>query len=488
MKILMAASEMSSLARTGGLGDVLDALPAAIHEAGHDVSVVLPLYRAIRENTSLHLRETGVHFPVQVGEKIVEAGVVETVTTRGVQVFLIRRDEYFDRSTIYGVDGRAYEDNAERFIFFSKAVVELARRMQPVADILHVHDWQTALIPVLVKDWALPFRTVLTIHNLAYQGSFWPYDFRFTNLPGHYFSAQGVEFFGNLNLLKSGILFADAVTTVSEPYLREIQTPEYGCGLENVIHEQRAKFTGILNGADYAVWNPATDPLLLQKYDRASLALKRANRDALLQELNLAPQPTGPVIGIVTRLAEQKGFDILLPVLDRLLSDDVRVIILGEGDPTYETELRHHTLKHRHRLAFRQVFDDRLAHLIEAGSDLTLIPSRFEPCGLTAIYSLKYGTLPVARAVGGLTQIIRDYDPGKDDGWGFLFHYYTSDALWDAIKRARALFAQPDVWQKIVHRAMTRDFSWTTSATAYSALYQKLVPIESAATPPAPKR
>lgn len=482
MKILMAASEMSSLARTGGLGDILDALPAALHRAGHDVSVVLPLYRAIRENPTLHLRETGVHFSVQVGEKIVDASVVETKTPQGVQVFLIRRDEYFDRSAIYGVEGRAYEDNAERFIFFSKAVVELARRIQPIADILHVHDWQTALVPVLVRDWALPFRTVLTIHNLAYQGSFWPYDFRFTNLPGHYFGAQGVEFFGNLNLLKSGILFADAVTTVSNPYLREIQTSEHGCGLEGVIREHRHKFTGILNGADYHIWNPASDRVIPQKYDATTLDRKRLNRDALLRDLKLAPNPAGPTIGIVTRLTEQKGFDILLPVLDRLLSDDIRLIILGEGDPAYDAELRYHTLKHRTRLTFRQTFDDTLAHLIEAGSDLTLIPSRFEPCGLTAIYSLKYGTLPIARAVGGLTQIIQDYRPGRDIGTGFLFHHYTTDALWDAIKRARAIFSQRTEWTALVQRAMAQDFSWSTSAIAYAALYQKLVPPK----PPAP--
>ena len=478
MKILMASSEMSSLARTGGLGDVLDALPAELQEAGHEVSVVLPLYRAIRENPQLKFRETGVHFPVQMGEKTIDASIVETLAPGhkpGTQVFLIRRDEYFDRSSIYGLEGKAYEDNAERFIFFSKAVVELARRMQPAPDVIHLHDWQTALIPVLVKDWVLPFKTVFTIHNLAYQGSFWPYDFRFTNLPGHYFGDKGVEFFGNLNFIKAGILFADAVTTVSEPYLREIQTPQNGCGLDAVIRENASKFSGILNGADYTVWNPATDPFLPKTYTAGDLSGKRLCRDHLLSQVGLDPAPRGPVIGMVTRLAEQKGFDILFPLLDRLLSDDVRLIVLGEGDPAYEAELRYQMLKHRGKFAFLQDFDVALSHLIEAGSDITLIPSRFEPCGLTAIYSLKYGTLPVACAVGGLTQIIRDYDPMTEDGWGFSFDRYHSESLWDAIKRARSEFFNQTTWNTLVKRAMVQDFSWKLAAKEYTILYGKLV-------------
>ena len=476
MKILMAASEMSSLARTGGLGDVIDALPVALTEAGHEVSVVLPLYRGIRENTALQLRETGVRFFVRVGERTVEARVWETLDAHGTQVFLIQRDESFDRSAIYGFGGKAYEDNAERFIFFSKAVVELARRMEPAPDVIHVHDWQTALVPLLVKDWALPLKTVLTIHNLAYQGSFSYDDFRFTNLPDSYFSATGVEFFGNMNLLKAGMLFADAVTTVSEPYLHEIRSPAGGCGLDAVIREQSGKFLGILNGADYRTWNPATDGFIQDHYSASNLDGKKRCREALLNAMKLDSNPRGPVFGMVSRLAEQKGFDILFPLLDRLLSDDVRLVILGEGDPAYEAELRYHMLKHRGKFAFRKEFDAGLSHLIEAGSDVTLFPSRFEPCGLTAIYGLKYGTLPVARAVGGLTQIIRDYDPLSKDGWGFLFDAYQTEALWDAIKRARFLYQDPATWGQLVQRAMTQDFSWKQAASQYTDLYRKLLP------------
>lgn len=478
MKILMASSEMSSLARTGGLGDVLETLPAALREDKNDVSVVLPLYRTIRENPRLRLRNTGVEFRVQIGAKSVDAGVFETIAPNGTQVFLIRRDEYFDRTGIYGVDGRDYEDNSERFIFFSKAFLELSRRMEPTPDILHVHDWQTALVPALVRDWGLPFKTVLTIHNLAYQGSFHGYDFGLTNLPGGYFSAWGLEFFGNMNLLKGGILFADAITTVSEPYFREIQTPEAGCGLHQVVRENAGKFHGILDGADYSVWNPATDHYLPAKFSPDSLAGKRACRNTLLERVDLQPDPTGPVFGMVTRLAEQKGLDILLPVLDRMLADDVRLIVLGAGDPGYETELRLHLMKHRGRFAYVREFDEELSHWIEAGSDITIIPSRFEPSGLTAIYSLKYGTLPIARAVGGLSQIIRDYDPVTDTGWGFLFYNYSPAALWDAIKRARFQYIDQTAWQELMQRAMAQDFSWKTAAAEYTALYRKLAPIK----------
>jgi len=273
------------------------------------------------------------------------------------------------------------------------------------------------------------------------------------------------------------------VITVSEPYLREIQTPEGGFGLHSVIQECAAKCFGILNGADYSVWNPASDPLLPAHYDVSDLAGKADCRKALLKAVNLAPSPTGPVFGMVTRFSEQKGLDILLPILDRLLSDDIRLVVLGEGDPALEAGMRGHLLKHRDRLAFRQEFDAEMAHLIEAGSDVGIIPSRFEPCGLTAIYSLKYGTLPVARAVGGLSQIIADYDPMSDAGWGFLFHRHTSEALWDAMKRARAIFLQQEAWKRLVVRAMSQDFSWKNAAASHTRIYRSLVP-----EPPAPEK
>lgn len=478
----MAGSEMAPLARTGGLGDVLETFPAEMEKRGHEVSVVLPYYRSIRENPALRVKRTGVAMTVQVGSKRLDAEVLETTAPNGVQVFLVKRDEYFDRSGFYGSDGSAYDDNAERFIYYTKAVIELARRMDPAPDIIHAHDWQAALVPVFVKERGLPFKTVLTIHNMAYQGSFWGVDFGLTNLPGDYFGARGVEFFGNLNFLKGGILFADALTTVSERYARDIQTPEFGCGLEGVIAEQSGKLTGILNGTDYSIWDPANDKLIPKKYKPGSLAGKAKCREALLTEFGLDPAPRGPVFAMVTRLAEQKGFDILLPLLDRLLADDVRLVILGEGDRAYERELTVGVKKHAGKFVFRSEFNDRLAHLIEAGSDITLIPSHFEPCGLSAMYSLRYGTIPIARATGGLHQIIQDYDPTSGTGTGFLFYDYNAESLWDAIGRARKFFNDKESWEALIQRAMEADFSWSLAAEKYEKLYEWLVP-ESASEP-----
>jgi len=476
MTILFAASEMDPLARTGGLGDVIEALPAALAERGHEVSVVLPCYRGLRERAGLGVRATGVKIPVAVGNKQLEAEVLECVAPNGVQVFLIRRDEYFDRATLYGEDGKAYDDNAERFIFFSRAIVELARRILPPPEILHLHDWQTALVPALVKERKLPFKTVLTIHNLAYQGAFWALDFPLTRLPGDYFApGRGFEFYGGMNLLKGGIVLADAITTVSDRYAREIQTQEYGFGLDAVVRENAWKLTGVLNGADYSVWDPAIDKHLPKTYSPENLSGKRACRDALLSEMGLAPNPQGPVFAIVSRLAPQKGIDLLFPILDRLLADDVRLLILGEGDPAYERELMVASKRHGDRFAYRKDMDARLSHLIEGGADITLIPSYYEPCGLTAMYGLKYGALPIARATGGLFEIIQDFDPTTDSGNGFLFFEASAEAFWDTIVRAKKLFQNTEAWRALVLRSMRTDFSWSKATPRYEAVYQRLL-------------
>jgi starch synthase len=475
MRILMAASEMAPLARTGGLADVLEALPAELQRRGHEVSVILPYYRSIRDNKSLHIEPTGVMMTVEVGARKIETEILEAHAPNDVQVFFVRRDEYFDRSEIYGSDGKAYEDNAERFIFFSKAAVELARRVIPAPDIVHVHDWQTALIPVFIRQRQLPFKTVLTIHNIAYQGSFWGLDFGLTNLPGSFFGASGIEFYGRVNFLKGGILYADSITTVSERYARDIQTPEFGGGLDAVVREHAAKLKGILNGADYNTWNPATDQRIPGQYTPDSLAGKKTCRDALLRNLDLDPNPRGPVFCMVTRLAEQKGFDILIPLLDRLLADDVRLVILAEGDADYSRDLAVAAKRNPARFAFRRALDDTLAHAIYAGSDIMLIPSHFEPCGLGAMYALKYGTVPIARASGGLHQILTDYDPTTETGNAFLFYEYTPEALWDSIGRAKHHFAATQPWQQLIRRAMACDFSWAGAAGEYEKVYAELI-------------
>ena len=471
----MISAEGPPLQRTGAVIDVMDGLPAALRSRGHEVCVALPFYREIRENRAFKKKDTGIAVDVQVGEKVYVARYLEGRSASGVQLLLIRCDEFFDRDGIYGEHGKPYEDNASRFIFFCKATLELSRRLTPQLQVLHAHDWAAALVPVFVRAQGPPFKTVLTIHHVADQGSFWGLDFGLTNLPERFFTLNGVEFFGRLNVLKGGILYTDRITTVSEHYRREILTPSGGCGLDGVLGENAHRLTAILDGADYNVWNPASDRLLPARYDEKKLRGKQVCRDALLKEMKLAPGARGPVFGMVTRVVQEKGFEILVPLLDRLLWDDVRLIILGAGDPAYETGLAVAARKFSTRFAYKKDYDARLAHLIEAGMDISLIPSQFEPAGLSAMYNLKYGALPVARATGGIHEIIEDYDPASDSGYGFLCYEYSSEAFWDAMKRAGQIFRDRELWTNLMKRAMARNFSWDASAQRYEALYKELI-------------
>jgi starch synthase len=475
MKILMSSAEGPPMHRTGALVEVMDALPSALRARGHEVSVALPFYREIRENRALKKKDTGISVEVQMGDTTHVARYLEGRSASGVQLFFIRCDEFFDRPRIYGERGKPYEDNAARFIFFSKAIVELARRLTPQLEILHVHDWSPALVPVFVHAHGLPFSTVLTIHHVADQGSFWGLDFYLTNLPAQFFTMHGVEFFGRLNFLKGGILYSDRITTVSEHYRREIMTPTGGCGLDGVLRENAHRLSAILDGVDYTRWNPASDRFLPARYDARRLRGKEVCREALLKQMSLAPKPRGPVFGMVSRVVQEKGFEILVPLLDRLLWDDVRLIILGEGDPAFETALAVAAKKFPTRFAYQKDFDEKVAHLIQGGMDISLIPSRFEPAGLGAMHNLKYGALPVARVTGGIQEIIEDYDVAADSGYGFLCYEYSSDAFWDAMKRARQIFCDHRCWTKLMKRAMARNFSWDVAAQRYEALYQELV-------------
>jgi starch synthase len=482
MRILMITPEGPPMERATALVDVMAALPRELRARGHEVGIVLPYYQEIRENPQVHHENTGITVDVRLGTKVYVAEFLSGRTASGVQVFYVRCDEFFDRPGIYDDHGVPYEDNAARFIFFSKAALELARRLTPSPQILHVHDWAAALIPVLAREARMPFRSVLTIHHLAEQGSFWGLDFALTNLPERYFTLRGVEFFGRMNLLKGCIVFADRITTVSERYRREMLTAEGGCGLEIVLRENAHRLRGILNGADNERWNPVHDSLLPAFYDPDQIDGKRTCRDRLLETLGLAPSPAGPVFGMVTRLVPEKGFDVLMPVLDRLLSDDVRLVILGEGDPAYETALAVAARKYPTKFAYRESYDEALAHLIEAGVDITLIPSQIEPSGLSAMYSLKYGALPVARATGGIQEIIEDYDPTTDSGDGFVYYEPSVEAFWDAIKRAREIFhGDREGWRRLVQRAMAQDFSWQRAAQEYEAVYESILPRSEAA-------
>ena len=479
MKILMISSEGWPLARSGALADVLVALPRELKARGHEIALAMPYYREIRENQKIKTKPLHVSLELSLGEKRLTADILEGRTAEDLQIFFVRCDELYDRPGVYQERGEPYSDNAARFIFFSKAAVEIARRMTPSPEILHCHDWPAALVPVLVRDQGLPFATVLSIHHLAEQGSFDSWDFALTNLPGRYFNLRGVEYFGRLNLLKGGLLFADRIVVSSEPYAHQIQTRSLGENLDMVLREHAHRLAGILGGADYRRWNPASDKLLPATYGPAKLAGKAKSREALLSRLKLAPNPAGPVFGMVTRLVGAKGFDILMPVLDRLLADDVRLVILGKGDPAYETALGIAARRYADRLAYQHDYDEELAHLIEGGSDLTLIPSRVEPGAFSAMHSLKYGVLPIARATLGVEQILVDYDPAANAGYSFLFYEYGSEPLWDAIKRARVAFANRKDWESLVQRALALDFSWSLAAERYEELYGGLIAAQS---------
>jgi starch synthase len=476
MRILMISPEGPPLARATVLVDVIEALPRELRARGHEIGIVLPYYREIRENAEVQHKDTGVTVDIRLAAKTYVAEFLTSRTAGGVQLFFVRCDEFFDRPGVYGERGVAYEDNAARFIFFSKAALELARRLTPSPEILHVHDWPAALVPVLTREAQMPFRTVLTIHHLADQGSFWGLDFGLTNLPERYFTLRGIEYFGRMNLLKGGVLYADRITTVSERFRREMLTPAGGAGLDPVLRENAHRITSILNGADYNRWNPATDTLLPQSYTADDPSGKTMARDVLLGTMGLEPASQSTLVcGMVTRLVPEKGFDIVMPVLDRLLSDDVRLIVLGKGDPAYETALAVAAKKYPTKFAYRQSYDETLAHLIEAGADITLIPSQIEPSGLSAMYSLKYGALPVAHATGGIQEIIEDYDPTTDSGFGFLYYDTSAEAFWDAIKRAREIFhTERETWRNLITRAMTQDFSWETAAQRYESIYREL--------------
>jgi starch synthase len=471
MNILFAASELSPLAKTGGLGDVLAALPATLREQGHSVSVALPLYRSIREQCP-DLKPTPVRLTVRLGSIDMVAAVWETTTPRGVRVYLIERDEFFDRSHLYGTEAGDYSDNAIRFIFFSKAVVALARYVTPLPQILHLHDWQTGLIPAFVRAGGLPYRTVFTIHNLAYQGSFSAFDFDRTNLPREYFSPPGVEFYGRLNLMKAGIVMAHQVTTVSPRYAQEIQSWQFGCSLENVLRSHKHKLTGIINGVDYHLWDPKTDPRLARNFSADKLDGKADCKRDILKKFDLAPTEA-PLFAVISRLSGQKGLDLLAGSISEFIKRDIRFILLGSGDSFYQDLFLRLGHEHPEKIGVKIGYEETLAHQIEAGADFFLMPSHFEPCGLNQLYSLRYGAIPIVHDIGGLADSVENYNEATGHGTGFKFSPYGRDAFHDALEAALRVYKLKKKLEAIRRQAMKKVFSWDVSAAAYEKVYEK---------------
>ncbi len=475
-RILFVASEVTPFAKTGGLADVAGSLPAALASMGHHVFVVLPFYRAVKEGSfDVKPYEKTVSVPFKGRRLNVE--IFSSKIRRNVHVYFIQRDEFFDRSGLYGIPKGDYFDNPERFIFFSRAVLELGTAMDWQPDIIHCHDWQTALVPVYLKSLFKinpvlnQAKSVFTIHNLAYQGVFPKEMMALSELPLELFSMKGLEYYGKMNFMKGGIVFSDIVTTVSERYAQEIQTPEYGYGMEGVLGERREDIYGILNGVDYTYWNPKTDPHIAAPYDRKNFSGKKKCKDELMEIYDLKGSQESPIIGIISRLADQKGFDILAAAMSELMKMDVSVVILGTGDDKYEKQYSTMGKKYPGRLGVKIAFDNVLAHKIEAGSDMFLMPSKYEPCGLNQMYSLKYGTIPIVRATGGLDDTIQRFDPETGKGNGFKFTDYSSKALLEETQRALEVFQDKKTWSGLIQNAMRTDFSWKKSAQRYDEIY-----------------
>ena len=476
LSIAMIASEAVPFAKTGGLADVLSALPRALARLGHRITLFVPAYRGVPAG------DVVAGFDVSIGAKTLRARFERHDLAPGLHAILIAADALYDREALYGIGNVDYPDNALRFAFLAKASLAFLARTSETIDIIHGHDWQAGLAPVYLKrqyaaDPVLGgVPGVVTIHNLAYQGLFSADVLPALDLGWDLFAVDSLEYWGKISFLKAGINFSAAVTTVSPTYAQEIQTPEYGFGFDGILRRRSANVAGILNGIDVDEWNPAADPALPAPFGPADLAGKREAKRALLQFFGIAAHEAAmgrPVVGLVSRMVDQKGFDLLSEVMPDLLQLDAVYVLVGSGDPRYERQWNTAAASFPLRVGARIGFDERLAHLIEGGADIFLMPSRFEPCGLNQMYSLRYGTVPVVRATGGLDDTVDDYRPSTGAGTGFKFKSYTGRALIRALRRALQIYHVPGRWQALQRAGMQLDHSWDASAREYVKVYER---------------
>jgi starch synthase len=473
MKILFVSPEGLPFSKTGGLADVAEALPKALAALGHDVAVVLPRYRGNRVSTVLVPSLT-----IPMGDALRFPAVADGAILHGVRYFFVDDPAYFDRDALYTVRGADYPDNGERFALFSKAALEIAKQVwRP--EVIHCHDWQTSLVPVLLRSLyagdpllrGLP--VVFTVHNMGYHGTFDRGLLARVGLPASLFDIKALEFYGRVNLLKGGLLTADWITTVSSRYAQEITTPEFGHGLDGVVRERTGRVVGILNGADYSLWSPEHDDFIAAKYSAKNLSGKAFCKMDLLREFKMPEESAKrPLIGMVSRFADQKGFDLLAKVGRDLLREDLALAVLGTGEPKYERYLRALASRFPGKMGLRIGIDNALAHRIEAGADMFLMPSRYEPCGLNQIYSLRYGTVPIVRATGGLDDTVEPFEPLSGKGTGFKFADYDGRALLTAVRTALEVFRDAKAWRRLQLNGMAKDFSWNASAAEYARLYE----------------
>ena len=480
MHIVFAASECAPWAATGGMGEVVGALSRAIASLGHEATVYLPYYRQVREKyPEKNYAVRSITIPYQDYSRFVS--ILDGGVQDGVQLYFVNNPEMFDREAMYGVAAGDYPDNWERFALYCRAVLEAAKELG-VPDVFHVHDWEAALIPVYLRtlyadDPVLRNRpAVQTIHNAAYQGRFPAETTERLLLPHEVFTMERLEHYGKFNFLKGGLVYADLVTTVSPRYAREIQTPEFGERLDGALRQRGADLVGILNGVDYSLWNPVTDGNIAAHYSAESLDGKAACRRDLLHAFGAGAVKDGTaVLGMVTRMATQKGLDLVEQVAPALANEDAVLIAMGNGEQYYENMFQSLAQQFRGRVLVKTGYDDTLAHKVEAGADIFLMPSKWEPCGLNQFYSLKYGTPPVVHATGGLDDTIEEWDGKGRKGTGFKFSEYAPEAFLEAIRRALRVFRDKDAWQALMRNGMAKDFSWARPAAQYVEAYERVV-------------
>lgn len=480
LKVALISSEVFPFAKTGGLADVCGALPKYLARHGQEVIIIMPKYGTI-DVKRFGLTDTGIGVPVEFSGQLLNHGLFVSNHIPGVKTYFIEAPEFFEREQLYGTPEGDYSDNALRFGFFAKAVPEILQAIGFEANILHCNDWQSGLVPVFLREktrgggFLSRAWTLFTIHNIAYQGLFEPDCLRELGLGWEYFAMELLEFWGKVSFIKGGIVFSDAVSTVSRKYSREIQTPEFGYGLEGILSARKEALFGIPNGIDLEEWDPQTDGCIAARYGVGSIASKRKCKKALAQENELSYSPDTPIIGMVGRLAAQKGLDILSQCFEELLDLGIDFVILGTGDEEYHRILEGFKARFPGRVGVHILFDAAMAQRIYAGSDMFLMPSRYEPCGLGQLISMRYGTVPVVRRTGGLADTVTEFDPKSLTGTGFLFSEYTPGALVETVKRAFNLYKDRNRWRKLCENAMNYDSSWERSSEEYIKLYRRLL-------------
>lgn len=487
MKILVVSSEVVPYAKTGGLADVAGALPKALASLKHDVRVAMPKYASIDDekyNLKTEMSEIVVNFQGNIIKGAIKKG---NFPNTNIPVYFVENEKFYNREELYGENGKDYEDNALRFAFFSMATIWMLKGIRWQPDIIMCNDWQAALIPIYLRNienlksdfFYKKIKVLYTTHNLAYQGIFPKEMLPKIGLDRSVFTMDKLEYYDNINLTKGAIIFSDAVSTVSKQYAAEIQTKEFGCGLEGVLVDKAKAIYGIINGIDYGVWNPAVDTLIPDQYTPEELEGKGKCKSYLQQTCGLPEDKDIPLIGIISRLVDQKGFDLIAEAMDELMKSNLQMILLGTGDPKYHKIFEDFNNKYPQKFKTYLKFDNKLAHEIEAGCDMFLMPSKFEPCGLNQLYSLKYGTIPIVRSVGGLADSIEDVTEESLDkslATGFVFSYYNSKELMKTVKRALDIYNnKKEVWQKIMLTGMQKDFSWNQSAKEYIKIFSNIV-------------